>query len=38
MAGFDATRLAAGLDALGFALEAMTAPFDVLVIESGSSN
>jgi uncharacterized protein (TIGR03435 family) len=33
MAGFDATRLAAGLDALGFALEATTAPFDVLVIE-----
>src|SRR5688572_10546210 len=38
MAGFDATRLAAGLDALGFALEATTAPFDVLVIESGSPN
>ena len=36
MAGFDATRLAGGLDALGFALEATTAPFDVLVIESTS--
>ena len=36
MAGFDATRLAAGLDALGFALEATTAPFDVLVIDSTS--
>ena len=38
MVGFDATRLAAGLDALGFALESTTAPFDVLVIESPSSN
>ena len=36
MVGFDATRLATGLDALGFALEATTAPFDVLVIESTS--
>lgn len=36
MAGFDAARLAAGLDALGFALEATTAPFDVLMIESTS--
>ena len=33
MAGFDAARLAAGLDALGFNLESTTAPFDVLVIE-----
>ena len=33
MAGFDANRLAAGLDALGFGLEATTAPFDILVIE-----
>jgi uncharacterized protein (TIGR03435 family) len=38
MAGFDATRLATGLDALGFALESTTAPFDVLIIESPSSN
>lgn len=34
MAGFDAARLAAGLDALGFNLESTTAPFDVLVIET----
>lgn len=33
MAGFDATRLATGLDALGFGLESTTAPFDVLIIE-----
>src|SRR5688572_1208325 len=33
MAGFDATRLATGLDALGFGLESTTAAFDVLVIE-----
>lgn len=33
MRGFDAARLAAGLDALGFNLESTTAPFDVLVIE-----
>ena len=33
MAGFDAARLAAGLDTLGFNLESTTAPFDVLVIE-----
>ena len=36
MVGFDAARLAAGLDTLGFALEATTAPFDVLLIESTS--
>jgi uncharacterized protein (TIGR03435 family) len=36
MAGFDASRLAAGLDALGFALESTTAAFDVLVIEQMS--
>jgi uncharacterized protein (TIGR03435 family) len=36
MAGFDAARLAAGLDALGFALESTTAAFDVLVIEQMS--
>jgi uncharacterized protein (TIGR03435 family) len=33
MAGFDAVRLAAGLDLLGFNLQSTTAPFDVLIIE-----
>jgi uncharacterized protein (TIGR03435 family) len=37
MAGFDVSRLAAGLDRLGFNLESTTAPFDVLVIEPRSS-